>query len=176
MTSHPQGAPPVNRETSRILLLDDRDRLLLLCSRDPRPGGTRWWFTVGGGIDEGEDALAAAVRELREETALDLPAERLGPVVWTRRTVFTFHDHLFSQWEEYRLLRLTAAETAAVRVDPGEARFGHHWWTVDELADTDQIIRPRLLGPRLTDLLRDGPGPAPLHLGDVNDDEDPAYN
>ncbi|WP_282203190.1 NUDIX hydrolase [Kitasatospora fiedleri] len=160
------------RDTSRILLLDHQDRLLLLCARDPRPAGGRWWFTVGGGVDEGEDALAAAVRELREETGLDLPAERLGPVVWTRRSSFTFDGRFSHQWEEYRLVRLTPAETAAVRVDPVEAAYGHHWWSIEELAATDLTIRPRDLAPLLTDLLRDGPGPSPLHLGDVNDDEE----
>ncbi|MFE1319510.1 NUDIX hydrolase [Kitasatospora phosalacinea] len=176
MTPHPDGTPYARRSTSRILLLDDRDRLLLLCSRDPRPGGGRWWFTVGGGIEEGEDSSAAAVRELREETGLDLPAERLGPLVMTRSTRFTFDGRPFRQSEEYRLLRLTAAETAAVRVDPGEARFGHHWWSVAELADSDQVIRPHHLAALLTGLLRDGPGPAPLDLGEVDDDADLGLN
>ncbi|GLW53589.1 NUDIX hydrolase [Kitasatospora phosalacinea] len=176
MTPHPDGTPYARRSTSRILLLDDRDRLLLLCSRDPRPGGDRWWFTVGGGIEEGEDSLAAAVRELCEETGLDLPAERLGPLVMTRSTRFTFNGRRCCQWEEYRLLRLTAAETAAVRVDPGEARFGHRWWSVAELADTDQVVRPRHLAALLTGLLRDGPGPTPLDLGEVDDDADQALN
>ncbi|QKW22537.1 NUDIX domain-containing protein [Kitasatospora sp. NA04385] len=172
MTPRPEGTSRTLRNTSRILLLDDRGRLLLLCSRDPRPAGGRWWFTVGGGTEEGEDALTAAVRELREETGLDLPAERLGPVVMTRTADFTFDGRPFRQWEEYRLLRLTAAETAAVRVDPGEARFGHHWWSVQELATTDQTVRPRDLAVLLPALLRDGPGPAPLDLGEVDDDDD----
>ncbi|GLW67795.1 hypothetical protein Kpho02_00940 [Kitasatospora phosalacinea] len=176
MTPRPEDAPRPLRNTSRILLLDNRDRLLLLCSRDPRPGGGRWWFTVGGGAEEGEDSLSAAVRELREETGLDLPAERLGPLVMTRTTGFTFDGRPHRQWEEYRLLRLTAAETAAVRVDPGEARFGHHWWSVAELADTDQVIRPRNLAVLLTDLLRDGPGRTPLDLGEVDDDADLSLN
>ncbi|MEV7216269.1 hypothetical protein AB0O31_24665 [Kitasatospora cineracea] len=49
----PAGAtPPAVRPTSRLLLLDHRDRLLLLCARDPRPAGGRWWFTVGGGVND----------------------------------------------------------------------------------------------------------------------------
>ncbi|MFF4338943.1 NUDIX hydrolase [Kitasatospora sp. NPDC001540] len=176
MTAHSEDARRPVRHTSRVLLLDDRDRLLLFRSRDPRPGSGRWWFTVGGGTEEGEDPSAAAARELREETGLDLPAERLGPPVMTRATRFTFDGRPFRQWEEYRLLRLTAAETAAVRVDPGEARFGHHWWSVAELAATDQVIRPHNLASLLTDLLRDGPGPTPLDLGEVDDDADLARN
>ncbi|GAA2101997.1 hypothetical protein GCM10009759_36150 [Kitasatospora saccharophila] len=176
MTPHPHGTSRILRSTSRVLLLDHRDRLLLLCSRDPRPAGGRWWFTVGGGTEEGEDQLASAVRELREETGLELPGERLGPPVWTRTADFTFDGRSFRQWEEYRLLRLTAAEAAAVRVDPGEARFGHHWWSVEELAGTDQTVRPRDLAVLLPGLLRDGPGPVPLDLGLVDDDDDQVHH
>ncbi|MFD8598598.1 NUDIX hydrolase [Kitasatospora sp. NPDC059646] len=161
------------RRTSRVLLLDDRDRLLLLCGRDPRRDGARWWFTVGGGIEDGEDALAAAVREVREETSLTVPADRLGPLAWTRRTRFSVDGRRFDQTEEYRLLRLTAAEAAAVRVATEEARYGHHWWSVEELAATDRTVRPRRLAHHLAALLRTGPGPAPLHLGDFDEDSDP---
>ncbi|MFJ1751775.1 NUDIX hydrolase [Kitasatospora sp. NPDC088134] len=158
---------PEKRPTARILLLDDQDRLLLLCARDPRTGREgSWWFTVGGGIDEGEDALTAAVRELCEETGLDLPATRLGPVVWTRRAVFTFNGRPFDQSEEYWLVRLTAAETAAVRVDPEEASHGHRWWSIAELATTEETVHPQRLAELLPALLADGPGPTPLHLGD----------
>ena len=77
------------RWTSRVLLMDGDDRLLLLCGRDPRKPGARWWFTVGGAVEDNEDYPQAAVREMWEETALRLPVERLGPVVWTRRAIFS---------------------------------------------------------------------------------------
>ncbi|WP_256255746.1 NUDIX domain-containing protein [Streptomyces sp. MUSC 14] len=34
-----------------------------MCGRDPRSPGARWWFTVGGGVEDGEDYLQAAARE-----------------------------------------------------------------------------------------------------------------
>ncbi|MGW4378457.1 NUDIX hydrolase [Kitasatospora sp. NPDC004531] len=164
--------PVHRRRTSRVLLLDHRDRLLLLCGRDPRAAGARWWFTVGGGIEPGEDALAAAVRELREETALTLTTDRLGPLAWTRRTRFSVDGRHFDQWEEYRLCRLTATEAAATRIDPEEARYGHHWWSLPDLATTPQTIRPRHLAHHLTTLLRSAPSQLPLHLGDFDEDAD----
>jgi 8-oxo-dGTP diphosphatase len=53
----------------------------------------RRWGLPGGGIDSGESAQEAALRELREEIGLDLPPEALRPayadaIFWEHR-----HDH-----------------------------------------------------------------------------------
>ncbi|WP_326765626.1 NUDIX domain-containing protein [Streptomyces sp. NBC_01591] len=162
------------RWTSRVLLIDKHDRLLLLCGRDPRRDGARWWFTVGGGVEDGEDYVRAAIREVREETALRLPADRLGPVVWTRQTLFSVDGQGFDQYEEYRVARVTAAEVAAMRVETDEARYGHRWWPVDELAVTRETVRPKGMGGLLPPLLGcPSPGRPPLDLGDFDEDEDP---
>ncbi len=164
------------RRTSRVLLVDERDRLFLLCGRDPRTcaPGARWWFTVGGEVEAGEDHVRAALRELWEETRLRLTADRLGPVVWTRRARFTWDGQLCDQYEEYRLARVDAVEAAGMRVDPGEARYGHAWWSLPELAGTDEIVRPKRMAALLPAALAGGRGGgAALHLGDVDEDADP---
>ncbi len=56
---------------------------LLVCLRDdfdhiPYPAH---WDLPGGGREQGESALACALRELEEEFGLRLPADRLGPAV-----------------------------------------------------------------------------------------------
>ncbi|MFD7491639.1 NUDIX hydrolase [Streptomyces sp. NPDC059832] len=137
------------RWTSRVLLIDEHDRLLLLCGRAPGRDGARWWFTVGGGVEDGEDYVRAAIREVREETAPDLPADRLGPVVWTRQTLFSVDGQGFDQYEEYRTAHVTAAEVAVMRVETDEARYGRRWWTVQQ-----------------------EPGPPPPHPGDFDLDKD----
>ncbi|MER7793019.1 NUDIX domain-containing protein [Streptomyces sp. NPDC097640] len=162
------------RWTSRVLLLDGDNRLLLLCGRDPRRPGARWWFTVGGAVEEGENYLQAAVREVWEETALPLPMGRLSPVVWTRQAIFSVDGQVFDQYEEYRLARVTPDEARGMNIRTEEARYGHRWWSIPELATTAEFVRPKKMASLLPEVLatadRDR---APVHLGDFNEDTDP---
>src|ERR1043165_1131796 len=98
------------RSTSRVLLVDEEDRLLLLCGRDPRRPGARWWFTVGGGVEPGESPIQAAVRETWEETALRIAGDRLGPLAWTRQTLFSVDGRVYDQHEGDRLARRQRSE------------------------------------------------------------------
>ena len=66
-----------------VLLTTGTHVFLLQRSEEVTEGGT--WGTPGGKVDEGEDALTAALRELGEEThlALDLnQVKRLGQTVY----------------------------------------------------------------------------------------------
>ncbi|AKJ12556.1 DNA mismatch repair protein MutT [Streptomyces incarnatus] len=162
------------RWTSRVLLVDGDDRLLLLCGRDPRRPGARWWFTVGGGVEDGENYPQAAVREVWEETALSLPVGRLSPVVWTRQAIFSVDGHVIDQYEEYRLARVTADEVRGMNVRTREASYGHRWWSAAELATTAETVRPKGMASLLPDALSGvGLDRAPVHLGDFNEDTDP---
>lgn len=61
----------VERTTARVVLVDAEGRTLLLCGGDPsRPEGGQWWFTPGGGIEQGETVQDAARREVLEETGI----------------------------------------------------------------------------------------------------------
>ena len=72
-----------HREAARVLLFDDAGRVLLAMGHDEDQPDRAWWFTIGGGIEEGEDPRAAAVREVFEETGLRLDAHELvGPVLY----------------------------------------------------------------------------------------------
>jgi 8-oxo-dGTP pyrophosphatase MutT (NUDIX family) len=63
-------APPRPwRLSSRLLLQDQDDRVLLVRARDPHePAVGEWWEIPGGGVEPGEDTIAAAIRETAEET------------------------------------------------------------------------------------------------------------
>jgi tagatose 6-phosphate kinase len=59
-----------HRATVRIICLDSEGRVLMQRWRDP-VSGAYLWEPPGGGIEEGEEPLDAARRELTEETGLD---------------------------------------------------------------------------------------------------------
>jgi 8-oxo-dGTP diphosphatase len=63
--------------TASAIVLDGEDRVLL--ARRASDPGAGLWDLLGGFIDEGEEPLAALVREIEEETSLRVePGEYLG--------------------------------------------------------------------------------------------------
>jgi len=152
------------RRTARVLLVDGSDRLLLMRFRfQPgtmsRPYG---WLTPGGGVQDGEMLANAATRELREEVGLDVPAADLGePVAYTAGyadlgwAAGDFRDDFF-------FLRVDRHDVDTSRMEDLElsVHAGEQWWSVDELAVTDEIVYPYDLVPLLTNLL-DGRRPVP---------------
>lgn len=58
-------------------ILDEQDRILLVHRRD-----LDVWECPGGGVDEGETPWEAVVRETREETGLQVVAEKVAGLYW----------------------------------------------------------------------------------------------
>lgn len=77
----PDASPPTHvRFTSRAIVID-RDHFLAI---ERRLGDDRWFTTPGGGIEDGESPAAAAVREVCEETGLEVEAAGTLAVVMVR--------------------------------------------------------------------------------------------
>jgi ADP-ribose pyrophosphatase YjhB (NUDIX family) len=155
---------PQLRHSVRVLLLDEQDRLLLFRGEQPETGAA-FWFPAGGGLEEGEDARAAAAREVAEETGLLDVA--LGPEVWRRRHVFTWGGVRWDQHERWFMARVAhfepdgAGMTEIEKADLTECR----WWTLDELKATTDDLVPRDLAAHLRALLIDGPPATPVDVG-----------
>ena len=139
---------PVDRLAARVLLLDRDGRVLLFRGCDPTaPELGEWWFTPGGGRDEGESPQECAVRELHEETGLLLSPDALGEVVHERLTVFPFDGVTYRQTEDYFLVRVEAHDVDTSGFSEVENRFvlGHRWWHPEEIRTTEEKVYPEEL-------------------------------
>lgn len=134
LLTHP--SEPTPRQTGRVLVIDPAGRVLLLEGFDPAEPDTRYWFTIGGGLDEGEETAQAALRELREEAGIVVAADQLDGPVWQRNTEFSFDGTRYRQHEEYCLLRVGEVHVSLANLDDVERRTvtGYRWWSHQQLA------------------------------------------
>lgn len=167
-----------HRETARVLLHDNRSHVFLLLTHfDPEVGLPPRWITPGGGIDQDETTLDAAVRELREETGLIVSPEALGEIVWQTQGRWDWGDGLghHTYTDYFYQLDITSA---AVTATPGKGLalkplnrhsfklddsswttderrdvLEYRWWNIRELLETDQAVGPHGLAQWLTSWL-----------------------
>ncbi|WP_203749768.1 NUDIX hydrolase [Cellulomonas chitinilytica] len=157
------------RRAARVILLDESDRVLLIRGHDVDQPERSWWFTIGGGIDDGEDALSAAVREVHEETGIVLdPADVHGPA-FTRSAIFDFYAQHCRQDEEIFVARVPS--TAFAGVDRARWTAVEHdvidelrWWSLDDLARVRIEVFPERLAELVASLLPRWDGTT-RHLG-----------
>lgn len=155
---HPAAAPaplgsrdnPVPRRGARVLVVDGLGRVLLVRGADPGRPGSRYWFTVGGGLEPGEAEVDAAVRELLEETGLRVAADELRPL-FEDETDFPYAGTWYRQRQRYFLLRVPAYEVPTDHRDSSgdEYILEHRWWTLAELEAADDPVYPTDLAATL---------------------------
>lgn len=161
----PPGVQPQVRKAARVVLLDDRDRILLFRWEDERLLDARSvWITPGGGLNPGESPEAGASRELREETGIEAP---LGPCIWIRSHTFRFADGWIEQRERYFVVRATDINVSTDGLEPEEriAMVERRLWSVDDIAASSEWFAPRRLAELLPPLLRGDLPAEPIEIG-----------
>ena len=148
------------RLTARVVLLDDDGRVLLMKGRLPSaPNAPGAWFTIGGGVEPGEEVAEAASREVVEETGL--AGVVLGPVIWRREAVLALSGGepvLFQ--EHYFIARCRGATPNRAGWNAAERELidDIRWWAIDDLLLCEEDVYPPGLAKLLTGLDVAAPG------------------
>jgi 8-oxo-dGTP pyrophosphatase MutT (NUDIX family) len=162
------------RRTARIILLDPADRLLLInykAQKDvdaERPGLRSFWFTPGGGLEPGESAPEAALRELDEEVGLrGLP---ILAEVAHRKALNDMFERAAICEERYFLIRTTSDhfDTSRLAETDQDEVFDVRWWAVNDFETAGHVLIPKSV-IALTRLIVAGAMPAaPVDLATWN--------
>ena len=139
--------PGQHRETARVILCKPDGSVFLLKTHfDPEVGLPPRWITPGGGIDAGETVLEAALRELAEETGIQVAPEALGDLIWKSEGRWDWADgqnhHTFV--DHFYLLQITDFELDVSGWTQDEHRdvIEHRWWSLAELNDSGESVSP----------------------------------
>ncbi|MGW0045559.1 NUDIX hydrolase [Rhodococcus sp. NPDC003348] len=135
------------RTSARVVLVDDDDRVLMLRGHDPQVPDVYFWFTIGGGVEAGESLRETAVREIREETGLEIDAAELRGPIWRRVAVFPYNGDVIRSEELFFALRSAAFTPQRGGFTDLERRAisGHRWCTpadMRSIAAGGEVVYP----------------------------------
>lgn len=151
-----EGYP--HRNAARVVVFNEKGQILLVHGHDREHPEHHWWFTIGGGLEPGEDPCQGAVRELFEETGIHVnPEDLIGPVMY-RHAQFEFLNEIARQDEHYFVVHTNATTLS----DSGWTELERDvldeqkWWNLEELEELSHrtLLTPRGL-PKLAPIWRD---------------------
>jgi len=136
-------APPRPwRLSARLLVVDPAERVLLVPVTDAEGS---WWDLPGGGVEPGEDTVAAAVRETLEETGYAVPRTVVGAPSWSGEVVFRWLGSWYWSRQVVHSAHVPALPDpieAALTPEEAPTHGPPRWWSVAEAVEARLAIPP----------------------------------
>jgi 8-oxo-dGTP pyrophosphatase MutT (NUDIX family) len=151
--------PTIERNVVRLVVREAGGRILLLHVRDAtQPEFGTAWELPGGGIEAGEDYVQAAIRELHEETGLEIPPERIEAPNWHREVSYVYRN---VHWQQHEIVAFARLEEALPSIRSSnrfdaekEDVLETHWWSLEDIAASSERFYPKSLARHLPAFLR----------------------
>ncbi len=144
------------RKTARVILV--KDHKLLVMRRDKF--GESFYALIGGGIEPGESAKAAALRELREEASIEANNPRLVIVLSVEPTFGRQYVFLCDYLSGEPALSPDSEEAKQHAL--GDNRYYPTWLPITDLERID--FRPNQLRHTILKCLEQGWATQPIRL------------
>ncbi len=140
---HDDAAPEANsvRPAAAVAVIDD-GQVLLVRRRDNGK-----WSLPGGTLEMGEDLPSCALREVREETGLDVEVTDIVGTYTDPEVRIAYSDGEVRR--EFTIVFAARTRSRDVTIDSESSEFG--WFLLDDLDDLDLAWSQRV---RLGDLVR----------------------
>jgi len=160
------------RHSVKVLLMNKKKEVLLLCAEDPKTRPLdgkslgRFWYLVGGGLEEGESLQDAAKREIFEETGLSSHKIELGPIVWYGVSDYILKGIPTHQKDTYFVAKTFEEKVALTKLSEWEKSVVKElkWFSLEQIQNCKETIFPLFLPKYLPDILSEKYPKTPLEI------------
>lgn len=149
------------RKSVKVLLLNDKNELLLMCADDPKTTNVegkyhgRFWFPIGGKIELNETIEETAIREIFEETGIPMQELKLGPIVWFGKFELILNGTLTNLHQTFLVAKTSTQNITLNNLTADEQLIIQNvsWFSLDKIQSCSEIIYPVLLKQYISDIM-----------------------